>query len=37
MAERQILVTRAWPKAAEERLVAEGLGTVTLRHPDTAR
>jgi lactate dehydrogenase-like 2-hydroxyacid dehydrogenase len=36
MAEQQILVTRAWPKAAEERLVAEGLGTVSLRHPDTA-
>ncbi|WP_422028386.1 2-hydroxyacid dehydrogenase [Roseovarius sp.] len=36
MGERKILVTRAWPKAAEERLVSEGLGTVTLRHPDTA-
>ena len=35
MADRTILVTRAWPKEAEERLVAERLGTVTLRHPDT--
>ncbi|MEQ8899394.1 MAG: D-glycerate dehydrogenase [Roseovarius sp.] len=34
MAERSILVTRAWPRAAEERLVAERIGTVTLRHPD---
>lgn len=32
----KILVTRAWPKAAEDRLVAEGLGTVTLRHPDSS-
>lgn len=31
----KILVTRAWPKAAEDRLIAEGLGDVTLRHPDT--
>ena len=35
MADRKILVTRAWPKEAEERLVAERLGTVTLRQPDT--
>ncbi|MEM6375479.1 MAG: D-glycerate dehydrogenase [Pseudomonadota bacterium] len=31
----KILVTRAWPKATEDRLVAAGLGTVTLRDPDT--
>lgn len=31
----KILVTRAWPKEAEARLVAEGLGDVTLRDPDT--
>ena len=31
----KILVTRAWPKEAEERLVAEALGDVTLRDPDT--
>ncbi|MEM6481467.1 MAG: D-glycerate dehydrogenase [Pseudomonadota bacterium] len=31
----KILVTRAWPKATEDRLVAEGLGSVTLRDPDT--
>lgn len=31
----KILVTRAWPKEAEERLVAERLGDVTLRDPDT--
>ncbi|QGX98281.1 D-glycerate dehydrogenase [Roseovarius faecimaris] len=30
-----ILVTRAWPKEAEDRLQAEGLGDVTLRDPDT--
>jgi lactate dehydrogenase-like 2-hydroxyacid dehydrogenase len=32
----KILVTRAWPKEAEERLVAENLGEVTLRDPDTS-
>ena len=31
----KILVTRAWPTATEDRLVAEGLGSVTLRDPDT--
>lgn len=31
----KILVTRAWPSEAEERLKAEGLGDVTLRNPDT--
>lgn len=31
----EILVTRAWPKEAEDRLIAEKLGTVTLRDPDT--
>ncbi|MEM9498218.1 MAG: D-glycerate dehydrogenase [Pseudomonadota bacterium] len=31
----KILVTRAWPKAAEDRLADAGLGTVTLRDPDT--
>jgi len=35
MAERKILVTRAWPEEAEARLQAEGLGAVTLRRPDT--
>ena len=30
-----ILVTRAWPEAAEERLTAAGMGEVTLRRPDT--
>ncbi len=32
----KILVTRAWPKEAEDRLVAENLGEVTLRDPDTS-
>ncbi len=32
----KILVTRAWPSEAEERLQAEGLGDVTLRAPDTS-
>lgn len=32
----KILVTRAWPKEAEDRLVAENLGEVTLRNPDTS-
>ena len=36
MAERKILVTRAWPKETEERLIAENLGDVTLRNPDTS-
>ncbi|QFT99614.1 Glycerate dehydrogenase [Roseovarius sp. THAF8] len=31
----KILVTRAWPKATEDRLTNAGLGEVTLRHPDT--
>ncbi|MGK7755379.1 MULTISPECIES: 2-hydroxyacid dehydrogenase [unclassified Roseovarius] len=31
----KILVTRAWPKATEDRLTNAGLGDVTLRHPDT--
>ena len=31
----KILVTRAWPKEAEDRLIAENLGDVTLRNPDT--
>ena len=31
----KILVTRAWPKEAEDRLVSENLGKVTLRNPDT--
>lgn len=31
----RILVTRAWPKEAEDRLVSENLGDVTLRNPDT--
>jgi lactate dehydrogenase-like 2-hydroxyacid dehydrogenase len=31
----KILVTRAWPKEAEDRLIAENLGEVTLRNPDT--
>ena len=31
----KILVTRAWPKDAEDRLVSENLGKVTLRNPDT--
>ncbi|MFK7940622.1 MAG: 2-hydroxyacid dehydrogenase [Roseovarius sp.] len=31
----KILVTRAWPSEAEERLKSEGLGDVTLRNPDT--
>lgn len=31
----KILVTRAWPKEAEDRLIAENLGEVTLRDPDT--
>lgn len=31
----KILVTRAWPKATEDRLTNAGLGNVTLRHPDT--
>ena len=35
MSALKILVTRAWPKEAEERLVAEALGDVTLRDPDT--
>ncbi len=35
MAQLRILVTRAWPKAVEDRLIAESLGDVTLRHPDT--
>jgi len=35
MANRNILVTRAWPKEAENRLKSENLGEVTLRHPDT--
>ncbi len=30
----KILVTRAWPKEAENRLIAENLGEVTLRNPD---
>ncbi|WP_397544491.1 NAD(P)-dependent oxidoreductase [Roseovarius salis] len=34
MADANILVTRAWPEEAENRLAAEGLGAVTLRHPD---
>ncbi|MFN3211419.1 MAG: 2-hydroxyacid dehydrogenase [Roseovarius sp.] len=32
----KILVTRAWPKATEDRLTKAGLGDVTLRHPDTS-
>ncbi len=32
----KILVTRAWPKAAEDRLEQAGLGDVTLRNPDTS-
>lgn len=32
----KILVTRAWPKAAEDRLTQAGLGDVSLRHPDSA-
>ena len=36
MSDLKILVTRAWPKEAEDRLVAEGLGEVTLRNPDTS-
>ena len=35
MCAMKILVTRAWPKEAEDHLVAQGLGDVTLRHPDT--
>lgn len=35
MSTTKILVTRAWPKEAEDHLVAQGLGDVTLRHPDT--
>ena len=35
MSNQKILVTRAWPKEAEDHLVAQGLGDVTLRHPDT--
>ncbi|MEM7598854.1 MAG: D-glycerate dehydrogenase, partial [Pseudomonadota bacterium] len=35
MSTQKILVTRAWPKEAEDHLVAQGLGDVTLRHPDT--
>ncbi|MEO0750292.1 MAG: D-glycerate dehydrogenase [Pseudomonadota bacterium] len=35
MSNRKIVVTRAWPKDAEDHLVAQGLGDVTLRHPDT--
>lgn len=31
----KILVTRAWPKEAEDRLITENLGKVTLRNPDT--
>jgi lactate dehydrogenase-like 2-hydroxyacid dehydrogenase len=31
----KILVTRAWPKEAEDHLVAQDLGDVTLRQPDT--
>lgn len=31
----KILVTRAWPKEAEDRLVSENLGKATLRNPDT--
>lgn len=34
MGDLKILVTRAWPKEAEDRLRSEGLGAVTLRHPD---
>lgn len=36
MGDARILVTRAWPGEAEDRLVAEGLGEVTLRRPDAA-
>ena len=36
MSDMKILVTRAWPKEAEDHLVAQGLGDVTLRHPDTS-
>ncbi|MEM8773800.1 MAG: D-glycerate dehydrogenase [Pseudomonadota bacterium] len=32
----KILVTRAWPKAAEDRLVGEDVGQVSLRDPDTS-
>src|SRR6056297_3771947 len=35
MADMKILVTRAWPKETEDRLVEAGLGEVTLRHPDS--
>ncbi|WP_371224080.1 2-hydroxyacid dehydrogenase [Roseovarius sp. 2305UL8-3] len=31
----KILVTRAWPQEAEDRLIAQNLGEVTLRNPDT--
>jgi len=30
-----ILVSRAWPKEAEDRLISQALGEVSLRHPDT--
>lgn len=36
MTDLKILVTRAWPKEAEDHLLAQNLGDVTLRHPDTS-
>ena len=31
----KILVTRAWPKETQDRLITENLGDITLRDPDT--